>query len=100
MISSFFQNPISHFLKVQASQARTTQAHPKPIVIRTVTQLNGAIGFPTSFPSVDLCESLNIKLCEMTLILHHICILFSGGHAVLELIIESISKISGERERR
>ena len=97
LIFSFFQNPISHFLKVQSSQARTIQAYHKPIVICTVTQLSWAIGFPTTFPSVDLCENLNIKLCEMTLILHYLCILLNEEHAILELILEFISKTREER---
>ena len=33
----------------------------------------------------------------MTLILHYLCILLSEGHAILELILESISKTREER---
>ena len=40
---------------------------------------------------------MNIKLCEMTLILHYLYIVLNEGHAILELILESISKTRGER---
>lgn len=90
---------ISKNCGVQFSQAKTVKEHPKPIVICFVIRLGWSVGSQTSFPSVDLYESVSENLCEMAPALPYLCLMLLEGDAVLKLILESISKIWEKRPK-